>query len=1015
MRSPLVLFLLFSLTQIQAQDLINLNPNPKGEPWYVGKLRTLTKEDYRKIEQTPKLKLPASYQKSELPLVVDNSLNKYFRPIFNQDDGSCGQASGIGYHFTYAIDFARGIAANTTQTQYPTHFTYNFLNGGADNGSFYFDGWEIINANGCPNVDTYGGMSSNLTSWMSGYSSYYEAMKNRVFEVFTIDVSTAQGLETLKAWMNDQLNGSSVGGLANFSGGVSGNFTLQTLPIGTPEQGASVITYWDSEVNHAMTFVGYNDTICYDFNGDGLYTNNKDIDGNGVLDLRDFEVGGLIMVNSWGTTWGDLGKAYVPYKLLAEPKTNGGIGSSIVHVIRAKAVYTPKLTVKATITHTSRQKLRITAGVSSNPNATKPDYTLQVPIYNFQGGDHYMLGGTTESDKTIELGLDVTPLLSEINSGEEAKFFLVVEEKDQVGAASGTIVTFSVIDYTNGQLETICSQTNIPIENNDTTFLSLNKTIAFDKVQISTSSLPDAVAGFPYSYSLNAENGTSPYQWDFVINYSEETKSSKYLPISNQELVPNSNDDDYAALSLPFLFPFYNKSYSKVIITTDGSILFGNTFEYVRDPAALISTKAITVYGSDLMLYPDDGDGIWYFATRDSLTIRWKTSKFELQSFNTDFSATLFPSGKIKFSYGDGITASTDWVAGISNGDGISYNKIALSESNSITANFQTILSSPSFPDGLEVSNDGLISFTPKQGDKDWAVTAKVTDYNRISTKKTFTLHSVESLTLTPDTLKFDNPLDPDPWQIGKDLTLTNISNQNIVFNNLDWEGLGWFVSDNPLTYPYTLSAGSSLTLKVKLKSTLAKSTSMIWDTLNVQTNNISYPLSILINPAIFSTSVYPVIFNISDSKGAIEGAKITIDRLSEPLLTNNEGATSVMLPNGSYGYAISFTNHFPLSGNVTISGASQTVNLFLAAVAVETDYDASITIYPNPFSNELTIEGAESSAISIYNLIGNAVIKIKNPVGKQHINTQSFPKGIYILNIEDKKGGKSIRKLIKN
>jgi len=53
-------------------------------------------------------------------------------------------------------------------------------------------------------------MSNGLYYWMSGYDKYYEAMKNRTLEVFTIDVSTIQGLETLKAWMNDQLNGSTV-------------------------------------------------------------------------------------------------------------------------------------------------------------------------------------------------------------------------------------------------------------------------------------------------------------------------------------------------------------------------------------------------------------------------------------------------------------------------------------------------------------------------------------------------------------------------------------------------------------------------------------------------------------------------------------------------------------------------------------------------------------------------------------------------------------------------------------
>ncbi len=40
-----------------------------------------------------------------------------------------------------------------------------------------------------------------------------------------------------------------------------------------------------------MTVVGYNDSIKYDFNEDGQYTNNIDLNDDGIIDLRDWEVG----------------------------------------------------------------------------------------------------------------------------------------------------------------------------------------------------------------------------------------------------------------------------------------------------------------------------------------------------------------------------------------------------------------------------------------------------------------------------------------------------------------------------------------------------------------------------------------------------------------------------------------------------------------------------------------------------------------------------------------------------
>jgi hypothetical protein len=68
---------------------------------------------------------------------------------------------------------------------------------------------------------------------------------------------------------------------------------LYNLPAGTPEAGKKVIISY-SNSSHAMTIVGYNDSIRWDYNNDGQYTNHLDINGDGVVDLRDWEIGGLI-------------------------------------------------------------------------------------------------------------------------------------------------------------------------------------------------------------------------------------------------------------------------------------------------------------------------------------------------------------------------------------------------------------------------------------------------------------------------------------------------------------------------------------------------------------------------------------------------------------------------------------------------------------------------------------------------------------------------------------------------
>ena len=87
---------LFAQAQAQYQ---NLNPDPNGEPWIVGGLRQLTPADYQMLSQIPQWKSPKPANAEDLPLQVDNTSNPWFRPIFNQSGGSCGQASGIGYNF----------------------------------------------------------------------------------------------------------------------------------------------------------------------------------------------------------------------------------------------------------------------------------------------------------------------------------------------------------------------------------------------------------------------------------------------------------------------------------------------------------------------------------------------------------------------------------------------------------------------------------------------------------------------------------------------------------------------------------------------------------------------------------------------------------------------------------------------------------------------------------------------------------------------------------------------------
>ncbi len=130
---------------------------------YNAQLSVMSEEDSIYLSNLPELPIPDLYLGSDapvLPTVVDNSVHPWFRPVFQQHGYSCGQAALVGYNFTYEINRARGLEATSDETQYPTHFTWNFDNAANYYGGVsFFHSIEILREVGNPNCAYYGGMS----------------------------------------------------------------------------------------------------------------------------------------------------------------------------------------------------------------------------------------------------------------------------------------------------------------------------------------------------------------------------------------------------------------------------------------------------------------------------------------------------------------------------------------------------------------------------------------------------------------------------------------------------------------------------------------------------------------------------------------------------------------------------------------------------------------------------------------------------------------------------------------
>jgi hypothetical protein len=450
-------------------NLINVNPDPNGEPWIAG---GITQDGWRaSIANVPELGAPPRNKLGKvlakpLPDKVDNSATTFFRTVFNQQGGACAQASSIGYVFTYEINFLRRLPGNVAANQYPYDFTYNFLNSGSgNNGSYPDQAWALGKAVGIPNASTYGGFGlGKFKQWVSGYPIYYNAMTNRIDTSFIIKTSTPEGVAKMKQWLYDHQKGDSLGGCLVMCYNATGE-KLASIAKGLPEAGKQMMYQFGSDGGHAITIVGYNDSVRYDYNGDGKYTNSS------ATDVKTWEIGAYLIVNSWGSSFGSSGKAWIPYRMLA---TSSGVWESTLYGMKTKAepTFKPLLTYKIVMTHNQRSQIKLRAGYANSATATAPTGTPRSfsKAFNYSGGSYPMQGINSNA---IEIGLDVSDFVPKLTSSD-VSLFLLIDSK----GGTGKVSSFSVLDYTGGEtpVEVPCSRIDVDIPTGTTT-LKVTRTL----------------------------------------------------------------------------------------------------------------------------------------------------------------------------------------------------------------------------------------------------------------------------------------------------------------------------------------------------------------------------------------------------------------------------------------------------------------------------------------------------------------------------------------------------------
>lgn len=622
----------------------------------------------------PPLQLSQASQSVVLPAVVDNSTQPFLRPVFDQGfTAFCEQASLVGYNFGYEINRLRGLASDTSVNLYPGHFAWNFMNDtkpyyGA--GVNYLHTFDLLYDAGTPNEANYNPVEfGDRYYWMSGYEGYYQAMQNRISGARSINVSTAEGITTLKHWLHNHGEGAAIGGVVNFQAGLY--YAAKILPADTPEAGKTVFTLFGEVASHAMTIVGYNDSIRFDLNGDGIYTNDIDINGDGVVDARDWEIGGVKFVNTYGDSWADSGYAYILYSILAEKFGEGGIWNNTVHVLFPDSVYHPELTIKATINYNRRGRIRLRAGITTDSTQHFPEKSLSFSAFNFQGGDFPM--GGNPGDPTLELGLDISSLLSEVPPETPFRVFLMIDEDDPGSRGNGFLMDFAVLQYDKENLiaETTSAEMPIAILDNSTTVASVILQHSRQPISILPADQVFVLAEADTVIQFSANGGTAPYAWQLNTIWQENNSLEAYNPTDGVALQPNDNSVGYAAMPLPFSFPFGDQTYDSIFMHVNGYLMFErqDTPYYLwYDELYLRQIKAIAGYMNYKLGLHNPDDFIAYETATDRIHFHWQISAKD-ESAGMQFSTTLYPDGRIDFHYGNSTPENQFLpVIGLSNG-----------------------------------------------------------------------------------------------------------------------------------------------------------------------------------------------------------------------------------------------------------------------------------------------------------------------------------------------------------
>jgi hypothetical protein len=115
---------------------------------------------------------------------------------------------------------------------------------------------------------------------------------------------------------------------------------------------------------------------------------------------------------------------------------------------------------------------------------------------------------------------------------------------------------------------------------------------------------------------------------------------------------------------------------------------------------------------------------------------------------------------------------------------------------------------------------------------------------------------------------------------------------------------------------------------------------------------------------------------------------------------------------------AVDITSGFVFENNKVLGTLKNPVILSLESLSTDDLFLNNIVLYPNPFSNKLTVSSVNQiekvTKIEVYSTLGALITKVVVKTDETIIDTASFAKGIYLIKLTSDSGHMIIKKMVK-